>query len=642
MIRTILFLAAVLAAAVGLSWLSDNPGTVSIYWPALNLKADPSVFQVIIGLALLVGTALVGWSIFRQLWNSPAAVGMMMNRRRQKRGLDALSTGMIAIGAGDRDTATRYAIQARKSLPNEPLTHLLRAQAAQLSGDKATSRRIFEAMLSSPDTEQLGLRGLFGEAQREKEPEAARQFAARALKLNPKLAWASDALFDIQCKSGDWDGALETLAVARRNNHIEKSLADRRRAVLLTGLAQQVQETDPAKALQRAIEAHGLAPDLVPAANLAGRMLSARGNTGKAASILQKTWQRSPHPDLAVAYAFARVGDSPRDRLDRVKQLAALNPHSPESPIAIAQSAIEAKAFDEARSALELMLDGRLTQRVATLMARIESDQHGDKGRVREWLARAVLAPRDPVWTADGVVADTWAPVSPVTGQLDAFQWRVPVETAGSADAEQLTRKVEELVALGATTSAVLPVAEEASLSKAVAAKPSEPQSPAQHRSATVVDVDVVPARPAPLQAAKPTAEAEPIVAAAKPTADFVGVAPVVPVSAKATAAVEPAKPATVSPAKPTPQKAAAVTTPPKSVSAVAQAGAAPEAAAPGSPVTASGGQPPKPAAKKPVDTTGKEPRIFVVPHAPDDPGPDASEPDAAGKGVRPPYRAVP
>ena len=81
MIRVMMFLAAVLVAAVGLSWLSDNPGTVSIYWPALNLKADPTVFQVIIGLTVLVAAALLGWSLVRQIWNSPAAVGSLMNRR---------------------------------------------------------------------------------------------------------------------------------------------------------------------------------------------------------------------------------------------------------------------------------------------------------------------------------------------------------------------------------------------------------------------------------------------------------------------------------------------------------------------------------------------------------------------------------
>ena len=449
MIRVIVFLVAVLAAALGLSWLSDNPGTVSIYWKTVNLQANLTITQVLIALVFLVVAALLAWSVLRNIWNGPAAVGSILNRRRQQKGLDALSSGMIAIGAGDRESATRYAIQARKSLPNEPMTHLLRAQAAQLAGDRATSRRIFEGMLGAPDTEQLGLRGLFVEAQRENEPEAAAQFASKALKLNSKLVWASDALFDIQCKTGQWQEALETLAVARRNGHIERAVADRRRAVLLTGLALKVEDGEPNQALTLATEAHGLAPDLIPAANLAGRMLASRGQTAKAAKILQRTWARSPHPDLATAYAFARIGDSPRDRIERVKQLAALNPHSPESAIAVANAAIDARAFDDARSALQPLIEENLTQRVATLMARVESEEHGDKGRVREWLARAVNAERDPVWTADGVVVETWQPISPVTGQLDAFQWRSPVETANATDRDLIARRSAELVALG-------------------------------------------------------------------------------------------------------------------------------------------------------------------------------------------------
>ena len=396
-----------------------------------------------------VAVALLIWSILRNIWYSPAAVGNVLSKRRQKLGIDALSSGMIALGAGDKSAAMRAAIQARKSLPNEPLTHLLRAQAAQLTGDRTTARRIFEAMLASPDTEQLGLRGLFLEAQRERETEAARHFAERAVALNPKLAWAVDALFDLQCRDGDWPGALETVAVARKNGHIERAQADRRRAVLLTAQAQAAEESDPERALNLALEAHGLAPNLVPAAAIAGRLLASRGNTPRATKILQRTWSRAPHPDLAAAYAYARIGDSPRDRLDRVRQLAALSPNSVEGPIAVATAAIEARQFDEARAALEPLIPSRMTQRVATLMARIEGEQHADKGRVREWLARAVNAPRDPAWTADGFVADRWMPVSPVSGALDAFQWRVPVETVEKSEGDVLASKLEELVALG-------------------------------------------------------------------------------------------------------------------------------------------------------------------------------------------------
>jgi HemY protein len=42
-----------------------------------------------------------------------------------------------------------------------------------------------------------------------------------------------------------------------------------------------------------------------------------------------------------------------------------------------------------------------------------------------------VRAPRDPAWEADGIVSEQWAPVSPVTGRLDAFEWREPPERLG-------------------------------------------------------------------------------------------------------------------------------------------------------------------------------------------------------------------
>lgn len=447
MLRLIAFIVAIAFIAAGLAWLADRPGELIMEWQGYHIET--SVFRATVLLAVFVAVAFTGWSIVRNIWYSPAAVGNVLSKRRQKLGLDALSSGMIALSAGDKTAATRAAIQARKSLPNEPLTHLLRAQAAQLTGDRTTARRIFEAMLASPDTEQLGLRGLFLEAQREHETEAARHFAERAIALNPKLAWAVDALFDLQCREGDWEGALDTLAVARKNGHIERPLADRRRAVLLTAQAQASEEADPERALNLAVEANSLATDLVPAAAIAGRLLASRGNTPRAAKILQRTWSRAPHPDLATAYAYARIGDSPRDRLDRVRQLAALSPNSIEAPIAVANAAIEAHQFDEARAALEPLIPSRMTQRVATLMARIDGEQNADKGRVREWLARAVNAPRDPAWTADGFVADRWMPVSPVSGALDAFQWRVPVETVEKNADAALASKLEELAALG-------------------------------------------------------------------------------------------------------------------------------------------------------------------------------------------------
>jgi HemY protein len=64
------------------------------------------------------------------------------------------------------------------------------------------------------------------------------------------------------------------------------------------------------------------------------------------------------------------------------------------------------------------------------LMAEIEEAEHGDQGRVREWMSRAMRAAGDPVWTADGVVSERWLPVSP-NGRLDGYEWKLPLAEIG-------------------------------------------------------------------------------------------------------------------------------------------------------------------------------------------------------------------
>jgi HemY protein len=81
-------------------------------------------------------------------------------------------------------------------------------------------------------------------------------------------------------------------------------------------------------------------------------------------------------------------------------------------------------------------------------MAEIEETEHGDEGRVREWMARAMRASGDPVWTADGVVSERWLPVSP-SGRLDGWEWKVPLAEIG------VTRPVIEVTTPPADTPAM-------------------------------------------------------------------------------------------------------------------------------------------------------------------------------------------
>jgi HemY protein len=425
MIRIVVFLVLTAAFAKYVAiWLADHPGEVSITW--LGYHAEPPIGVLIAGVAAVACTTVLLWSLLRSLVGAPRQVAATMARHRANKGQRAIVRGLLAIGAGDVGAARRFAAEAGRLVPDQPLLLMLQAQTAQLSGEPAGADAAFRAMADRNETKLFGLHGLFVEAQRRGDPTAARQYAEDAAKASPSLAWAGQAALEFRCRDGDWSGALEALERSRKGGLIQLDAFRRQRAVLLTAQALSLKDHDVGRASELAHEAVKLCPGLVPAAALAGRLLAEAGEQRKAVRILESAWRESPHPDIANAYADLVPGASARDRLIRTRLLARLAEAHPESALALANAALEAHEFAEARARLAPLL-ATPTRRVATLMARIEAAEHGDAGRAREWMARAVHAAHDPAWTADGVIAETWMPVSPVTGRLDAFQWRVPV-----------------------------------------------------------------------------------------------------------------------------------------------------------------------------------------------------------------------
>jgi HemY protein len=424
MIRVALFLIFVALVALGFVWLADRPGDVAITWQGRQIET--SVMVAAVGLATLVAAAIAAWSVVRFVVRSPARAAAALTERRRRRGFAAISRGLVAIGAGDARAAHRFAAEALRSAPAEPLALLLTAQTAQLNGDRAAAEAAFRAMAARADTRLLGLHGLYVEAQRRDDATAARHFAEEAAQAAPALPWAGQAVLDFRCADADWDGALERLEANRASGLIDKAAHRRLRAVLLTARALAAEEHDRDRARTLALEAVRLAPDLVPAAALAGRLLAEAGEPRKAGKILETAWRAHPHPDLADAYAHVRLSDSARDRLRRVEALVRQPEGHVEGALALARAALDARELGAARTALAPALASP-TQRVAMLMAELE-DLTGDAGRAREWMGRALHARRDPAWTADGFVSDRWMPVSPVSGRLDAFHWKVPVE----------------------------------------------------------------------------------------------------------------------------------------------------------------------------------------------------------------------
>jgi len=422
MIRVVFFLIVVGALSLGAAWLADRPGDVVITWQGMRVETS----LMVLGAAVVAAMALLAllWSLIRAILRSPIVLAHVLHNRRGVRAYEAISNGLIAVGSGDVSAARKFTADVNRIAPGEPLALLLSAQSAQLAGDREGAERAFRAMASRADTKAFGLHGLFIEAQRRDDLAGARAFAEEAARTAPSLSWAGRAVLEFRCATGDWAGALALLE--RSRSALDKATYRRQRAVMLTARALAAEDGDRDNAKAFALEATKLAPTLVPAATLAGRLLAEGGEPRKAARIVGKAWRANPHPDLAQTYAELRFGDSARDRLARVEALVRKTLGEVEGAVATARAALDAREFAKVRAALAPYLAAP-TKRIALLLADLERAERNDEGRAREWLARAVHAAPDPAWTADGYVSDRWLPVSPVTGRLDAFEWRVPL-----------------------------------------------------------------------------------------------------------------------------------------------------------------------------------------------------------------------
>ncbi len=505
MLRVVAFLITAALLALGIAWFADRPGELAITW--LGYRIETSVLVGIFAVALLAAFIVVVWSIYRAILRSPDQVSLFFRHRRAVKGYLAITRGLIAIGAGDAASARRSADDAVRLAPGDPLVLLLTAQAAQLQGDRAAAEHSFHEMARREDTKLLGLRGLYIEAQRRQDAESARLYAEEAAKASPHVSWASQAVLDHRSAAGDWAGALVALEGMRAS--LDRALYRRLRAVLLTARAIALETTDRDAARAFALDAVKLAPDLVPAATLAGRLLAEAGSVRKAGKILEAAWLSGPHPEIAATYANLRTGDSARERRARVKRLADKAPGHRESALALAQALLEAGDFAAARSALSEHI-AQPTRRVATLMAEIE-EADGDVGRSREWMARAMRAAPDPVWTADGVVSEHWLPISPVSGRLDAFQWKVPMAEIGF-ERPVIEPEPPEKIAAPAEHKPSPPVA---SPEAAPATKPATRRRKSEKRAEQPVDpvIPIVhaPDDPGPEAIAEPDPIAEPI-----------------------------------------------------------------------------------------------------------------------------------
>lgn len=367
------------------------------------LKFDPLKlsWQLVIGLVTVAIVALIAiWSFIGWLWRLPKRVKSGVGLRRRNQALDAMEDALIAGSEGDASKARKKAEKARKLIGSEDLGRIVSAQAAEACGDSEEAIAQYKAMLTSERTLATGQRGLAQQLLTAGDLPGAIEHASRAYGENKNARWAFDILFQAQVADHQWDTALETLETGEKRKHIDKDVARRRRAVLLTAQADRLNDSGQTDAaMDMAVTAAQDAPAFSPAVGLAAKLLGQKGGTKKASQLIEKAWAKAPHPALSLAYRDIHAGDSEKARAKHLRNLTKTNPSHRESILLNVEDLLSTGDAVTAWSTLSPLVSGKTpSARLCALAAKAETLLKNPQD-ARVWMERAATAPAEPDWS---------------------------------------------------------------------------------------------------------------------------------------------------------------------------------------------------------------------------------------------------
>lgn len=427
MLRLFLFIVALAVLVAGSVWLADRPGAVTIDWLGWRVETDVPI--LVLAVVVMAAVVVLGWRLAVWVLWAPARISLRGREVRQRRGYQALVDGLAAAAAGHGKEARRLAARADRMLDDPALTAFLSAQAAHLTGDAQRAHEHYTAMIARPETESAGLRGLLREALDQGDATAAIDLANRARKLAPADPSLADTLFGLLLRAGRLDEAEDLVDDAARRRAMTAAVAKRRGALISHERATRAASAGDANAaLDHARRAVAADPTFAAAAATLARLYAAAGRDNRADSVLVEAWKRQPAPELLAAALALHAGEDALGRLRRLEKMTAGNAEHAETHLALAEAALEARLWGEARRHLQAAVAKQPSPRAFRLFARLEQEEFHNDEAARNWLARMATAGADAGWRCSscGGVAASWTVACPSCGAIDSLHWTTP------------------------------------------------------------------------------------------------------------------------------------------------------------------------------------------------------------------------
>lgn len=406
-------------------WLANAPGKVQVVWH--DYVIDTSAALLVVAFGVLIYIFTLCYRFWRSIFDGPRAWRLNKKIDYLKKGEGHLASGLTAIAGGRSDQAQKHAKRAYKILGKTPSTLLLLAQSAHLSGDKEKATAFYQDMTQDPDAAVLGYRGLIMQALRDGNHEEAAHQLHLLEAQEPELPWLNLVRYEIAIRLERWPQASQALTKAKKSKAIPAGFTGKQEAALLLAQAKiALKASAPKLALGHSEKARKSEPDWLPCALINAEALIVAGKERAAIRLIEKTWKKEPHQQLVPLYRWAYHKEKAINFYKKLIRLTRHNKEDSVSQMALAEGALKADLWGEARRYLmNLVHTDKATQATYKLLARLEKRETHNANAVSEWTAKVVQAPADASWQCSSCSSTHpyWEASCPDCGTFNSLDW---------------------------------------------------------------------------------------------------------------------------------------------------------------------------------------------------------------------------
>lgn len=425
MIRLTVFSIFGIAIALCAAWISANPGDILISWQGWEIRFSVAVFvmlMIVYTAAMLLFLKILRWMNISALLGSPKR--MAAKREKAEKMMDQ-AWGAYVLD--DYEGAIKFALRAKNTIgESNEILRLLASATNALGKDK---NPYFEKLQTQENnkvwTGKIKLKKLL----EQKDWSCAKSQITLLREHAPKNPWLLEQYIYTSARTSNWQETSNAISLAEKQRGVMKP-AQLKALKAATQYALALEEkargnkTECASLLKAALKSN---PAFSPAALALAKLNLEQGDPSATEKVIRQIWQKAPNDELAELILEIQPEESSNETYRRIKKLTESAPDFVESAHLLAETAINAEHWPEARAALNKIIGSKdEAPKSYSLLAKLEEKQKEDSETAEKHQKKAASLSHHNQWVCEhcNTKHKHYVPLCNSCGEFNKISWQ--------------------------------------------------------------------------------------------------------------------------------------------------------------------------------------------------------------------------